>query len=71
MAMQKQQQESLRLREAERHRYGEARMQVCCQATLLSFALAKPSFHSVSIIPAILAATCPLPLIGSASLKSP
>ena len=30
MAMQKQQQESLRLREAERHRYGEARMQVCC-----------------------------------------
>ena len=41
--MQKQQQESLRLREAERHRYGEARMQVCCQAIQLSFAPANLS----------------------------
>ena len=50
MAMQKQQQESLRLREAERHRYGEARMQVCCQAILRFSALATPSFHYLSII---------------------
>ena len=54
MAMQKQQQESLRQREAERQRYGEARMQVSLVACLRKFQPPEACSYTVMLLARIL-----------------